>query len=458
MTGSDKPLASSFRDPSGHMFHRDGVLYRQVNTVYRADYELLMGSGLYERLTDQGLMVPHEEVKLPGVKAYKVLKPDVIPFISYPYEWSFSQLKDAALATLAVQKEALQAGMWLKDASAYNIQFANGRPVLIDTLSLEAYPEDQPWPAYRQFCQHFLAPLALAAAVDIRLMQLLRVYIDGVPLDLAAKLLPRSSRLRPGMAMHVHLHARSQTRHSADNAKAVAAPKLPKQRLVALMDSLESAIRHLEWRPPHTTWGDYYETHSYQSSSFDHKQQQVAKYLKLAGPKLVWDLGGNAGLFSRLASEQGIETVCWDVDEAAVEANYRKIKADQEQHLLPLVLDLTNPSPDAGWANAERDSVASRGPADVALALALVHHLAIANNVPLREIASYFARLGRQLIIEFVPKSDPMVKRLLTGRPDIFPDYTETGFEAAFADFFTITESCQIEGSTRRLYLMRAKA
>ena len=207
----------SFRDPSGFMFQREGVWYRQVNPSYQADYDRLMASGLYQELVAGGLLIPHQEVALELAStdgAYKVLQPEALQFISNPYEWSFGQLKAAALATLAAQKIAFEHGMTLKDASAYNIQFVDDRAVLIDTLSFEQYREGSVWTAYRQFCQHFLAPLALMAYTDIRLSQLLRVYIDGVPLDLAAKLLPLGSRLRLSLLMHIHLHARSQEKHA----------------------------------------------------------------------------------------------------------------------------------------------------------------------------------------------------------------------------------------------------
>jgi hypothetical protein len=214
MPSSEMRVGASFRDPSGFLFTRQGVLYRQVNQEYRTHYDLLMSSGLYTRLVGMGLLIPHDEVAEQPQEsevAYRVIRPEPLEFVSYPYEWSFSQLKDAALATLAIQKQSLEAGMVLKDASMYNIQFFHGKPVLIDTLSFETYREGDPWVAYRQFCQHFLAPLALMAHTDVRLSQLLRVYIDGIPLDLAARLLPRRTRYGLGLATHIHLHAAAKT-------------------------------------------------------------------------------------------------------------------------------------------------------------------------------------------------------------------------------------------------------
>ena len=208
----DRTHPASFRDPGGFLFVEGGVLYRQVNSVYKDDYDLLLRSGLYKTLTDAGLLVSHEEVSTdppdPRI-AYKIIRPEPIPFISYPYEWCFSQLKDAALATLEIQRQALAHGLSLKDASAYNVQFLDGKPVLIDTLSFEKL-RLKPWVAYRQFCQHFLGPLLLMGLKDSRLGQLSRIFLDGVPLDLTSRLLPRRTRLRPGILMHIHLHAASQ--------------------------------------------------------------------------------------------------------------------------------------------------------------------------------------------------------------------------------------------------------
>src|SRR5262245_14254456 len=215
-------LSASFRDPSGFLFSRDGVLYRQVNRRYEQEYARLMESGLYEKLVKVGVLIPHvevENVRAEAGECFRVIQPERVPFISYPYEWSFGQLKDAALATLSIQKRALKAGMSLKDASAYNIQFVRGKAVLIDTLSFELYKDGQPWVAYRQFCQHFLAPLTLMALKDVRLSQLLRVYIDGIPLDLASELLPSKTRLNFGLLTHIHLHASAQKRYAGEDVK-----------------------------------------------------------------------------------------------------------------------------------------------------------------------------------------------------------------------------------------------
>lgn len=458
---SPNNLASSFRDPSGFMFRNHGKLFRQVNLHYREEYDRLMSSGLLAELAGAGLLVETAEVdEKPADKdlAYKVLEPVELPLISYPYEWSFSQFRDAALATLAIQKKAFEKGFSLKDASAYNMQFLEGRPIFIDTLSFETYKEGEPWVAYRQFCQHFLAPLALMALVDIRLSQLMRVYIDGIPLDLAAKLLPGSSRMNLGLAAHIHAHAAAQQKY-ADNpvAKKDVKGRIGRNAFLGLIDSLESTVKGLTLKGVKTEWAEYYDATNYSDSSLQEKGKLVDAYITRINPRRVWDLGANTGYFSRIASDKGIFTTAFDIDPLAVEQGYQVVKQKKEKNLLPLVLDLTNPSPALGWHNAERDSFLQRGPVDCVLALALIHHLAISNNVPLATLAKFFAEAGRYLIIEFVPKGDSQVDRLLATREDIFSTYNPEGFEEAFKQYFRIMDVQPIAGSQRTLYLLERK-
>lgn len=456
---ADSRIGSSFRDPSGFIFKQDGVLYRQVNPIYQPAYDQLMNSGLYADLAAKGWLIGHEEVNELAAsrpEAYKIIQPEIIPFISYPYEWSFSQLKDAALLTLHILKAALEKGMILKDASAYNIQFLDGHPVLIDTLSFDLYRDGSPWDGYRQFCQHFLAPLALAARVDIRLTQLLKVYIDGIPLDLASELLPSSTRFGlSGLALHIHMHASMQKQYSGDSAVKTSSIQIKKEAILKLVDGLEKTIEELKWEPKGTEWGEYYSATNYSSDALRLKGEIIGNWIQAVQPKSAWDLGANNGLFSREASRRGVMTVASDIDPAAVEKDYLTVKHDHEKNLLPLIIDLTNPSSSIGWANRERDSFSERGPVDLILALALLHHLAISNNVPLEAIAQYFASICSWAVVEFVPKSDSQVKRLLATRKDIFPNYSEAGFEAAFSGFFKIEEKKTIPGSDRTLYLLK---
>jgi ribosomal protein L11 methylase PrmA len=461
MTLLDDRLEASYRDPSGFVFQRDGEILRQVNQSYREDYQKAADSGFFQSAAKARLLVPHVEVELPFADpqvGWKVIRPRRLAFISYPYEWSFSQLKDAALLTLATQKLAMKHGLSLKDATAFNVQFDAGRPILIDTLSFERYEEGLPWVAYRQMCQHFLAPLALMAKTDVRLNQLFRTNLDGVPLDLAGALLPFSTRLRLALLVHIHLHAKMDRKHASRSERPSSNGKrLGKTQLLGIIDSLESAIKSLSWSPGGTEWSDYYQDTNYSRPGMDHKRKLVAEFIEAVAPKSVWDLGANTGEFSRLASEKGIDTIAFDIDRAAVEKNYLHVKKHDEKHLLPLLVDLTNPSPALGWNHGERSSLVDRGPADLALALALVHHLAISGNVPLGHIARFFARLARKLIIEWVPKTDSQVNRLLVVRKDIFVDYTREAFEARFGEFFVICRREPVVDGQRVLYLMERR-
>ncbi len=292
---------------------------------------------------------------------------------------------------------------------------------------------------------------------DVRLGGLLRTHLDGVPLDLAVGLLPWRTRLQPGLLMHLHLHARSQQRHAdshdqANSAKAKAT-KVDRKALDGILDSLRSAVRKLSWRPGGTEWADYYHDTNYSDAALQEKRALVGRFLDQTDSRLVWDLGANNGYFSRVASERGIMTVASDIDPVAVEKNWLACRRGAEPNLLPLVMDLTNPSPSLGWAHTERDSLLGRGPADTVIALALIHHLAISNNVPLPHLARFFARAGRQLILEFVPKNDSQVQRLLASREDVFPNYDLAGLETAFDPVFALKEKARIAGSERTLLL-----
>lgn len=455
-------LGASFRDPSGFVYVAEGTLLRQVNRSYAAHYDRLMQSGLYQALAGKGWLVPHEEVEVPASSdAYRILRPEPVPYVSYPYEWCFSQLRDAALLTLDIQILSLSHGMVLKDASAYNIQFIGSRPVFIDTLSFESYQEGAPWVAYRQFCEHFLGPLALVAHRDVRLRQLLSRFLDGVPLDLVAELLPLRTRARYGLFAHIHLHAGSQRRHRDDAVQGAPPriPKLPRMRLVALMESLRATVRGCRLRERRTEWSDYYEETNYSPEAMSAKEALVRRLVEeTAAPGLTHDLGGNTGRFSRLIAGPDRYVVSHDVDELAIERSYLEGKRLGSSAVLPLVLDLTNPSPAIGWSLEERSSALERIAGGTVIALALVHHLAISNNVPLPHLAALFGRLARTLIIEFVPKEDSQVRRLLATREDIFPDYTLEAFEAAFSELFEITQRETVPGTVRTLFAMRRRA
>jgi hypothetical protein len=454
---------ASFRDPSGFVFRREGTLYRQVQASGADDWKAFISNGLYDRLVADRLIVEHEDVPpdlaaLPDAVA--VIRPRNIDVISYPYEWCFSQLKEAALLTVELQSRALDAGMRLKDASAYNIQLDAGRPILIDSLSFEVAPATEPWPAYRQFCEHFLVPLALIAHRDARCGLMLREFIDGIPLDLGARLLPGRTRLNLGLSAHVHLHAGAQRRAANEPPPAAGAEK--RERRIsetgqrALLDSLRRTVEGLRWKVS-SHWSEYASTTSYSEAGTASKGQIVREMLGAVGGATAWDLGANTGVYSAMAADAGYRVVAWDLDAASVEAHWRRVRGDDNPGILPLILDLANPSPAIGWALRERASFLERGEPDVMLALALVHHLAIGNNVPLPGVARLFARMAPHAIVEFVPKDDPMTRRLLAARRDIFEHYSIDGFREAFGSEFRIVREAPVADSPRTLFLLERR-
>lgn len=452
---NDGPIPSSFRDPSGFLFHRKGKLFRQINLVYQADYNLLIDSGLYDRLVSSELLIQHSEIEIipedPSTP-YKIILPDKIPFVSYPYEWCFSQLKDAALTTLKIQKIALEFGMSLKDASAYNIQFFKGKPILIDTLSFEKYRPNQPWVAYQQFCRHFFAPLLLMKFVDARLNKLMINFIAGIPLDLASSILSTYSFLRIGSFLHIFLQGKIESflMNKQVNGKK---HNLKYKSLISIIDNLTSFTNKLKIKLPKTEWGNYYENTNYSEEERPSKDSILFDFLKKIQPTYVWDFGANDGRLSRIASKMSIFTICFDSDHVAVEINYRKCIKNRESNLLPLMIDVTNPTPSIGWDNRERLSLIERGPTDTLIALALIHHLSFTNNLPLANIAKLFSKLCKHLIIEFVPKNDPQVVKMLANREDIFPDYCQLNFENAFGQYFNLLTHKNISNSSRIMYL-----
>ncbi|MBR0221387.1 MAG: hypothetical protein IJQ63_06405 [Synergistaceae bacterium] len=451
---------SSFRDPAGQVFRDEqGVLMRRVNKIYFEQYNALMSSGLYDELIKFNALINHKELE--RNQDYILIQPEEIPFVSYPYEWSFGELKDAALLTLKIHRRALTHNLILKDASAYNIQFMNGRPVLIDSLSFDFYHEGEAWGAYGQFCRHFLAPLLLMANKDIRLNKLLSLFIDGVPLDLADKLL-NLNIFNFFAWQHIKLHAKSIAKHESDNRHSENNKnlniKISRKSHLALINSLIRGIENLKLKNIMTEWGDYYAHTNYTQDASDDKARIVSEFLNLIQPKITYDFGANDGTYSKLALKFNSQVVAFDIDPVAVERNYQAVKK-LNNAMLPLILDLTNPSPAIGFANHERESAGeriSRAP-DCIMALAVIHHLAISNNLPLDMIAEWLASLSKNLIIEFVPKEDSQVQILLATRRDIFPDYNLESFEEIFGKYFNLIKREGVKNSKRVMYLFERK-
>jgi len=450
---------SSFKDPSGYIFTHKSRLYREIDPSCMNQYNHLMTSGLYHRLLKESLLIPHREnhTLKPEKPGGKIIEPTRIPYISYPYEWSFSQLKDAALATLKIQTIALEYGMSLRDASGFNIQFYQGIPVLIDTLSLGEYEKGKPWVAYRQFCEHFLAPLTITAYTNIHLSFLLAKFGDGIPLDVARQLIPWYRKIQPGIFFHIVLHGQNQqsSLQSIPSSQQFSLPALK-----GLVASLEATVQSILWHPDTTQWSSYstQKTHtSYVPSALRDKERIVETYLKKIHPSVVLDIGANSGVYSKLAANLGSSVLSIDTDPSVVEYQYTNMSKEERKQILPLCVDIVNPTPGVGWKNEERLPFLGRITPDCIMALAVLHHLVIKQGVPLKNLAQFFALSTQWLIIEFVPKTDPHVQSLLRVRQDIFSDYTPSQFEAVFRTYFTVVSSQKIQHSQRTLYLFKRK-
>jgi len=444
---------ASYKDPSGFIFQASEKFYRQVNKIYAAHYDLLISSGLSSLLQQKKLLLAHKEVKenmLHSGDWYLTLLPEQIPFTSYPYEWCFEQMKDAALLTLEIVKLSVDKGMILKDATPYNVQFLNGRPVFIDTLSFEKYDPSLPWIAYRQFCESFLFPLLLSHYHKTGIQPFLNSYPNGIPVNVTAKLLPWKSRLNPGVSLHVFL----QNKLSKKSKNAGQVNSFSKNKLLNLISHLEGIIRDLD-NTDKTEWSNYYADSISGGEYLGKKEEIVNNLLQKVDGRKILDLGANEGFFSHLAAAKNFDVVAVDKDDQCINTLYKKIKEKNITNILPLCIDLLNPSPASGFAHNERASFGARIHTDAVMALALIHHLAIGHNLPLSRIAEYLFGFSHQLIIEFVPKEDEKVQLLLQNKKDIYPEYTREHFENIFRQRFTITEKVQVPDKYRIIYLMK---
>jgi len=449
----NQPLPSSYRDPSGFVFRENGRIRRQINSVYANDYEMLKSSGLYKSLTEKKLLVTHEEV--PGIASnngvYKIIQPTEVRTVSYPYEWSFSQLKDAAVLTLRVQREAIVHGMSLKDATPFNVLFEGVRPVFIDTASFEKFEEHKPWVAYHQFCTCFLAPLLLASYQGPEMIRMLQLYPEGIPISLAAKLLPARSRISPLALLHIHLQ-NSVSAGSFGGMKR----DFSQQKLERILDHLYNGIKALQLRQKVSTWSHYYEQTILSEHYLKLKEEQVAAMVSGISFNTVLDLGCNTGQFSILMAKKGRKVIATDFDPLCVERLYLYNK-EKKYDISMLVSDLMNPTPGIGFDNRERIAFSSRARSELVLALALIHHLCICYNLPFSKLADYMASLGEYLLIEFVPKEDEKVQQLLQYREDIFSHYHVDEFRDVFSEKFEILDERPVPGSIRTMFLMVKK-
>jgi hypothetical protein len=450
------PHPASYRDPAGFVFRANGLYYRQVNRSYSADYEELLRSGLYQKLTEKGLLVPHTEVDNDLTEhpdRYKILLPEQIPYISYPDEWSPSQLKDAAGLTLQILHIALDHGMILKDASPLNIQFRGGKALFIDTLSFEKYDPALPWVAYRQFCECFLFPLLLHHYLSTGTDRIASAWPEGIPATVTARLLPWKSRLRLGVWLHVLLPA-SVRKDSLPGGRTLSFNKTKLLHLTGNLGNILTRLKTATAGP--SAWNNYYQ-HTIMSQTYlAVKEQLFREFTGDIGFRSALDLGSNDGYFTKILAEKGVPVIAIDSDWSCIDNLYRYTRQQPGKDILPLRVDIADPTPARGFNNTERSSFTSRTSADLVVALALLHHLTWGRNIPLPEIAAWLSMLtGAWLILEFVPRTDPKALELAGNRRSLLPDYDAAVLEAQFSPYFSIDKQFPIAGTERVLYRMR---
>lgn len=459
----------SFRDRNGRVFYVEQATYRALSEPAYIAWQALSATRFYSHYTDSGKIIHTERVdkeRLNGAARYAegwaaFLQHQTVPYISYPYEWSFSMLQDAALLHLELMLAALDEGMILKDSSAYNIQWLGVRPVFIDIPSFEVLPPGEPWVGYRQFCQLFLYPLFLQAYKDVGFHPWLRGSIDGIDPVQINNLMSVRDRLRPGVFTNVYLQARMQAGLGSLNTDVKAELRqagFSKQMIVANIKRMQKLVKSLQWKARESQWSAYTETHSYSDADQEHKAGFVRDAAAQRNWTRVWDIGCNTGRFSRIAARHADNVVAMDSDQLCIDFLYEELKKEGIHNILPLCINMADASPALGWRGLERKSLTGRGKPDLVLCLALIHHIVIGANIPLLEYVEWLASLGAALIIEFVSKDDAMVKTLLRNRVDQYEDYDPHRFRVYLESVFTIEEHKVLDSGTRELYYATPKA
>jgi hypothetical protein len=458
----------SFRDPDSRVLIADGRVVRALSAQGLEDWRTLNSSPLFEALTNERKLIATRELDeaLPEAALHAdvagALEHDVVPFVSYPYEWPFEMLRDAALLQLELVRRAIVAGLMLKDASPYNVQFRGAAPVFVDVGSFEQLREGEPWMAYRQFCTLFLYPLLLHAWKGVPHQPWLRGSLDGIQPHECRSLLSARDLLRRGALTHVALHARLERRHADRGGEVKSELKragFKKELILANVRGLERLISRLRPRAASSAWSSYELTTTYSEADAERKRAFVAGAVAAASPRLVWDVGCNEGRHARLAAGTADTVVAMDADPVVVGGLYEELKREGSTNVLPLIVDITDPSPGLGWRLSERRPIAERGRPDLTLALALVHHVSISGNVPIAELVDCIHGLGGEAVVEFPTPEDPMVQRLLSRkRPGDHPDYNRDWFERCLRERFDVLASEELADGRRVLYRARPAA
>jgi SAM-dependent methyltransferase len=459
--GSLEP--GSFRDPESRVFYFGDEVYRALSADGLSDFEALRATGLLEDERVVRTEPAEDTAALRGLLVHEpagVLRHERIPFVSYPYEWTFSMLKDAALLQLDLLLSSLEHDLVLKDATPYNVQFKGAKPVFVDVGSFERIRDGEPWIGYRQFCMLYLYPLLLQSVKDVPFHPWMRGSIDGITPTQMRNLMSFRDRFRRGMFTNVFLHAKLEARYAdrPDQVKREVKRVFKKELFVANVTKMRRLVGRLQWDPPEGVWTAYGERNSYTDDDARRKDEFVREVAKGRAWKLVWDIGANNGRYSRIAAEGAKTVIAVDADQGPVELLYRDLRNEADEQILTLTMNLADPSPGLGWRGLERRSLPDRGRPDLVLALALIHHVAISANVPVKEFVDWLASLGTALVIEFPTREDPMVKRLLAPkREGLHPDYELGFFERTLNEAFEVERSERLESGTRVLYYARPK-
>jgi hypothetical protein len=392
-----------------------------------------------------------------------VLRHELIPFVSYPYEWTPGMLRDAALLTLDINLASLDEDLVLKDATPYNVQFKGSRPVFLDVGSWEQLKPGEPWAGYRQFCMQFLYPLMLQGYKRVPFQPWLRGSIDGITPIEARALMSFGDRFRKGAFTHVFLHARLDQRYAergrtgGDVKKELKSAGFGKELLRANIKKVRKAVEATEWDPPKSVWTAYRNENTYEDADNQAKADFIRQVAAQREWKLAWDLGANDGFYSRIIAEQARYVLALDLDPSTVELLYRDLKAEGNEQILPLVMNLTDPSPALGWRGLERKAWTDRGKPELILALALLHHVSITGNVPVRQFVDWLASLESHIVIEFMTREDPMVKRLLAAKRVEHEDYEQGFFERCVREAFEVERTQELPSGTRILYSLKPR-
>jgi hypothetical protein len=454
----------SFRDRTCRIYYHQGNVFRALTPGALSEWEALRNASFFRRLAGEGKIVATEQIEpapaLPGGGWAAVLRHERIPFISYPYEWCFGMLREAALLQLELLQAALVEGLSLKDATPYNIQWRGCRPVFIDVLSFYRLRPGEPWVGYRQFCELFLYPLLLEAYKGAPFQPWLRGSLEGIPPQDFLALLCRRDLLRRGVFTHVYLHARSQARYDAgtrDVRRDLAAAGFHRRLIEANVRGLARLVRGLRSQRRESAWSGYGAEPGYAELDREEKERFLREVVGHRRWRLTWDLGANTGTFSRIAAEGSDYVVALEADPVAVERLFEESRRAEVSNLLPLVCNLADPSPARGWRGLERKDLPERGRPDLVLCLALIHHLVIGANLRLSDVLDWLAGLTAFLAIEFVTRDDPRVQQLLRHRDDLYEDYDLPRFEAELASGFEVLLRRELPSGRRVLYFARSR-